>query len=148
MPVTEKSSARLTPKLAPPEPDKDTRDPLSHPVHQRYRKLRSLNDGSAGFVQLAEDKHSKEKVAIKFLKRGTKVIKDADREICNLRLCCMHPYVIRFKEVRYQLQALHIFFQRSHPASQQIQLADLHEVALCQAGAGFACSCCRQLVGA
>lgn len=67
--------------------------------NSRYRKVADLNDGTSGFVQLAEDVHSQQLVAIKFLPRGKKLIKDADREICNLRLCCMHPYIIKFKEV-------------------------------------------------
>ena len=56
-------------------------------------------------MQLAEDIHSQQKLAIKFLARGTKIIKDADREICNLRMCALHPYIIRFKEVRSTLSA-------------------------------------------
>ena len=83
----------------------DARDPLAQQPSCRYRKLGSLNNGSSGFVQLAEDMNTKQKVAIKFLERGTKIIRDADREICNLRLCCMHPFIIRFKEVRILAQA-------------------------------------------
>lgn len=61
--------------------------------------MADLNLGTSAFVQLAEDVHTQQLVAIKFLARGKKLIKDADREICNLRLCSMHPYIIRFKEV-------------------------------------------------
>ncbi|KAK9792998.1 hypothetical protein WJX73_004517 [Symbiochloris irregularis] len=96
--LSQKSSARLTPKLRPPPPGKDTRDPLGKHPSCCYRKIRSLNDGSSGFVQLAEEINTKQQVAIKFLERGSRAIIDADREICNLRLCCMHPFIIRFKE--------------------------------------------------
>lgn len=99
--------------LKPPpqslSPQQDALDPLAQDPNCRYRKLGHVNDGSSGFVLLAEDVHTHEKVAIKFLERGTKVIKDSDREICNLRLCCMHPYIVRFKEVGVQCMSKGVF---------------------------------------
>ena len=38
-------------------------------------------------------------VAIKFIERGSKAMRGVDREVLNLRLCSLHPYVVKFKEV-------------------------------------------------
>lgn len=40
-----------------------------------------------------------EKVALKLLSRGVNNSKVAEREIANLRLCAMHPYIIHMREV-------------------------------------------------
>lgn len=64
----------------------------------RYEKIRDLNSGTFGFVQLARDKASGELVAIKFIERGEKVTKYVEREILNHR-CLMHPHIVQFKEV-------------------------------------------------
>ncbi len=40
------------------------------------------------------------KVAIKLVNRGVSNAKAAEREIANLRLCGLHPYIIHMREVR------------------------------------------------
>jgi serine/threonine protein kinase len=42
-------------------------------VHCRYKKVRDLNSGTFGFVELAMDKTTGQQVAIKFIERGDKV---------------------------------------------------------------------------
>ena len=102
-PHTQTSHTTLPPRRAPPQ--LAGRDPLAQQPGCRYKKIADLNNGTNAFVQLAEDVHTQQLVAIKFLARGKKLIKDADREICNLRLCSMHPYIIRFKEVSSPTQS-------------------------------------------
>eukprot|EP01025_Chloroclados_australasicus_P025094 TRINITY_DN2508_c0_g2_i1.p1 TRINITY_DN2508_c0_g2~~TRINITY_DN2508_c0_g2_i1.p1 ORF type:complete len:355 (-),score=41.31 TRINITY_DN2508_c0_g2_i1:3034-4098(-) len=66
--------------------------------HSRYVKVKDLNQGTFGFVQLCKDKETNEKVAIKFIKRGEEYIsKYVDRELQNHRLL-IHPHVVQFKE--------------------------------------------------
>ena len=38
-------------------------------------------------------------VAIKFIERGSSNMRGVDREVLNLRLVSLHPYVVKFKEV-------------------------------------------------
>lgn len=64
----------------------------------RYFKIGPLGSGGYGFVQLAQDKSTGEKVAIKFIERGSKVTKEVQREILNLRTLA-HDNVVKFKEV-------------------------------------------------
>lgn len=64
----------------------------------RYQKIRDLNSGTFGFVELALDKVTGQQVAIKFIERGDKVTKYVSREIVNHRYL-MHPHVVQFKEV-------------------------------------------------
>lgn len=64
----------------------------------RYEKIRDLNSGSFGFVQLAKDKLTGKKVAIKFIDRGDKVNKHVKNEILNHRNL-LHHHVIQFREV-------------------------------------------------
>jgi len=71
-------------------------EPLDN--HPLYRKLKDLNSGAFGFVQLAEDKETHEKVAIKFLLRGSKINRNVQREILNHRKL-LHHHVVRFKRV-------------------------------------------------
>eukprot|EP00210_Caulerpa_lentillifera_P003239 g3093.t1 len=71
-------------------------DPLVD--HQRYEKIRNLNEGAYGFVVLAKDKLSNEKVAIKFLPRGPRVNKRVEREVLNHKNL-LHHHVIQFKGV-------------------------------------------------
>ena len=40
-----------------------------------------------------------EKVAVKLVSRGVTNAKAAEREIANLRLCALHPYIIHLREV-------------------------------------------------
>lgn len=47
--------------------------PLADPVHPRYEKIKDLNSGTFGFVQLCKDKRTGEVLAIKFIERGEKV---------------------------------------------------------------------------
>ena len=41
-------------------------------------------------------------MAIKFIERGTKAMRGVDREVLNLRLCSLHPYIVKFREARMQ----------------------------------------------
>lgn len=64
----------------------------------RYVKKSDISSGSFGFVQLAQNKHTNELVAIKFLERGDRVTRYVEAEILNHR-SLRHPHVIEFKEV-------------------------------------------------
>ncbi|CAL8466327.1 g5863 [Coccomyxa elongata] len=65
----------------------------------RYEKIRSLGRGSFGFVQLATDKRTKEKVAVKFWPRIPEYITvDVQRELHN-HSRFRHPHIIQFREV-------------------------------------------------
>lgn len=66
--------------------------------HFKYEKIRDLNSGTFGFVQLARVKQTNEQVAVKFIERGEKVTKYVEREILNHR-CLVHPHIVQFKEV-------------------------------------------------
>uniref|UniRef100_A0A7S3QM01 Protein kinase domain-containing protein n=1 Tax=Dunaliella tertiolecta TaxID=3047 RepID=A0A7S3QM01_DUNTE len=66
--------------------------------HPKYEKVKDLNSGTFGFVQLCKDKTTNELVAIKFIERGDKVTKYVEREIVNHRTL-MHPHIVQFKEV-------------------------------------------------
>jgi len=72
-------------------------DPLLN--HPHFKKVKDLNEGTFGFVQLANDTRKDEPVAIKFLERGAGVNKSVLREILNHRLCVVHPNIVQFKEV-------------------------------------------------
>ncbi|MEW5304040.1 MAG: hypothetical protein WDW38_003165 [Sanguina aurantia] len=66
--------------------------------HARYEKIKDLNSGTFGFVQLAKEKATGEIIAIKFIERGEKITKYVEREIINHR-CLVHPHIIQYKEV-------------------------------------------------
>ncbi|KAG2451391.1 hypothetical protein HYH02_003992 [Chlamydomonas schloesseri] len=66
--------------------------------HPRYEKIKDLNSGTFGFVQLARDKLTGETWAVKFIERGDKITKYVEREIINHR-CLVHPHIVQFREV-------------------------------------------------
>jgi len=66
--------------------------------HNKYEKVRDINSGTFGFVQLARNRHTGELLAVKFLERGDKISRYVEREILNHR-CLHHPHIVRFKEV-------------------------------------------------
>ncbi|KAL6778758.1 SNRK2B [Auxenochlorella protothecoides x Auxenochlorella symbiontica] len=66
--------------------------------HAKYQKIKDLNSGTFGFVQLVLDKTTGRQVAIKFIERGDKVTKYVEREIINHRQL-VHPHIVQFKEV-------------------------------------------------
>lgn len=66
--------------------------------HPKYQKVKDLNSGTFGFVQLALDKTTGRQVAIKFIERGDKVTKYVEREILNHRQL-VHPHIVQFKDV-------------------------------------------------
>lgn len=73
-------------------------DPLSE--HKRYEKVKNLNAGAFGFVQLAKDKLNKGAyVAVKFIPRGEGINEYVEAEIINHRQL-LHPHIIQFQEVR------------------------------------------------
>ncbi|GAX81597.1 hypothetical protein CEUSTIGMA_g9025.t1 [Chlamydomonas eustigma] len=67
---------------------------LGHPT---YEKIKDLNSGTFGFVQLCRNKITKEQCAIKFIERGDKITKYVEREIINHRTL-IHPHIVQFKE--------------------------------------------------
>ncbi|BDA49460.1 Serine/threonine-protein kinase SAPK2 [Coccomyxa sp. Obi] len=72
--------------------------------HPRYRKLKELRcrggsgSGSSAeggpLVLLCKDEDTGQLVVIKFLRRGTVEIENAEQDVMNLRLCTAHPYII------------------------------------------------------
>ncbi|DBB12672.1 hypothetical protein WJX82_009176 [Trebouxia sp. C0006] len=66
--------------------------------HARYRKIRDLNRGTFGFVQLALDTQTGTQVAIKFIERGEKISKYVEREILNHKRL-NQPHIIELREV-------------------------------------------------
>eukprot|EP00798_Chlamydomonas_sp_ICE-L_P021102 gene21102-27990_t len=64
----------------------------------KYEKIRDLNSGTFGFVQLCKDKTNGLSVAIKFIERGEKITKYVEREIVNHRQL-IHPHIVQFKEI-------------------------------------------------
>ncbi|KAL0053253.1 hypothetical protein WJX82_003327 [Trebouxia sp. C0006] len=76
-------------------------------ANPKYSKIRDLNAGTFGFVELALDKSTGQQVAIKFIERGDKITKYVEREIMNHR-SLMHPHIVQFKEVFVTQQYLAI----------------------------------------
>lgn len=62
--------------------------------HLRYS--RSAAEREIVFLDLAV---LQDEVAIKMVSRGVSNAKAAEREIANLRLCALHPYIIHMREV-------------------------------------------------
>jgi len=50
------------------------REPLDGLQRSPYRKIKDINSGSYGFVQLCQDTRTNEQVAVKFIERGEKVM--------------------------------------------------------------------------
>lgn len=72
-------------------------DPLRD--SRKYAKIKDLNSGTSGFVQLAFNLETGEQVAIKFIERGPHIQRTVARELLNHRLCALHPHIIQLKEV-------------------------------------------------
>ncbi|KAK9915945.1 hypothetical protein WJX75_006306 [Coccomyxa subellipsoidea] len=66
--------------------------------HPKYQKIRDLDKGTFGFVQLAVDLTTGEQVAIKFIERSQEVSKYVEREILNHKRL-IHPHIVQLKEV-------------------------------------------------
>lgn len=64
----------------------------------RYQKIRDINSGSYGRVQLAIDLITNEQVAIKLVERGCKITKYVERELIN-HSHLLHPHIVQFREV-------------------------------------------------
>lgn len=65
-----------------------------------YRKVRDINSGSTGFVQLAVTKADNALVAIKFMEReGGPSRQVISRELLNQLGCALHPNIIQLKDV-------------------------------------------------
>lgn len=96
-----KSSRRQADKAADGPVPADDMSYQQNPLlnHPHFKKIKDLNEGTFGFVQLATDTRKNELVAIKFLERGAGVNKSVLREILNHRLCVVHPNIVQFKEV-------------------------------------------------
>lgn len=72
-------------------------DPLEGNPH--FELLNPLIPGASSSVYLCRDVRDDEKVAIKLVSRGVTNAKAAEREIANLRLCALHPYIVHLREV-------------------------------------------------
>lgn len=78
---------------------KGSSDPLAECKgggHPKYEKIKDLNAGAFGFVQLCKEKDTGEKVAIKFMERGHKITK-----VCLCRTCFMGPTLLAMFEVSF-----------------------------------------------
>ena len=60
------------------------REPLDGLQRSRYSKIKDINSGSYGFVQLCQDSRTNEQVAVKFIERGEKVYSFSRRRDRNL----------------------------------------------------------------
>eukprot|EP00887_Chlorella_sp_A99_P001753 scaffold19.g1753.t1 len=63
-----------------------------------HQKVRTLNSGAHGFVQLCKDRATGAEVAIKFIERGDKINEYVLHEILNHRQL-VFPHIIQFSEV-------------------------------------------------
>ncbi|KAI3438615.1 hypothetical protein D9Q98_001038 [Chlorella vulgaris] len=104
-PLMQRASGGAGPAAAGPAAGQQKPEPLEG--HVRYQKIKDLNSGTFGFVQLALDRTTGRNVAIKFIERGDKVTKYVEREIINHRQL-VHPHIIQFKEVFLTQQHLSI----------------------------------------
>ncbi|GMH36943.1 hypothetical protein BSKO_04816 [Bryopsis sp. KO-2023] len=66
--------------------------------NKRFTKIKELGSGHFGFVLLAHDNQSGEKVAIKFLLRGMSINRNVEREIINHRRL-YHHHIIEFRGI-------------------------------------------------
>lgn len=64
----------------------------------KYVRVRDINSGSYGRVQLAVDRTTNEQVAIKLVERGCKITKYVERELIN-HSHLLHPHIVQFREV-------------------------------------------------
>ncbi|KAK9840995.1 hypothetical protein WJX81_004902 [Elliptochloris bilobata] len=76
--------------------DRASPEPLEG--NAKYEKVRDINRGSYGFVQLARDRSDGTQIAIKFLPRGEGINVYVEREILNHSVL-LHPHIIQFREV-------------------------------------------------
>ncbi|KAM3254371.1 hypothetical protein ACQJBY_048090 [Aegilops geniculata] len=67
-------------------------------MHDRYELVRDIGSGSHGVARLMRDRLTMELVAVKYIKRGSEMDANVQREIINHR-ALKHPNIIRFKEV-------------------------------------------------
>ncbi|XP_057443727.1 serine/threonine-protein kinase SRK2A-like [Lotus japonicus] len=65
---------------------------------EKYEILKDIGSGNFGVAKLAQNKETKELVAVKYIQRGEKIDECVQREIVNHR-SLRHPHIIRFKEV-------------------------------------------------
>lgn len=87
-----------------------TKEPLLE--HPKYKPVCALNEGTSGFVQLAQDLQTGEQFAIKFMDRGRASIRNFEREVLNLRLCSLHPHIVKLHEVSCFEQARRLMSHR------------------------------------
>ena len=62
--------------------------------------LARLSRGTAAGTCSSEKSVLQDEVAVKMVSRGVSNAKAAEREIANLRLCALHPYIIHMREAR------------------------------------------------
>jgi serine/threonine protein kinase len=70
----------------------------------RYQKIRDINSGSYGRVQLAIDLITNEQVAIKLVERGCKITKYVERELIN-HSHLLHPHIVQVNKFHEILPA-------------------------------------------
>lgn len=68
-------------------------------THSNYVKIKDLNSGTSGFVQLAYNLETGEQCAVKFMELGTQLQRVVVRELLNHRMCALHPHIVQLKEV-------------------------------------------------
>lgn len=64
----------------------------------KYRRIRDINSGSYGQVQLAVDSTTNEQVAIKLMERGSKITKYVERELIN-HSHLLHPHIVQVRRL-------------------------------------------------
>lgn len=62
----------------------------------KYRRVRDINSGTYGRVQLAVDRTTNEQVAIKLMERGDKITKYVERELIN-HSHLLHPHIVQVR---------------------------------------------------
>ena len=67
---------------------------------QRWDACPAEQSYSGGDMLLREVSTLQDEVAVKMVSRGVSNAKAAEREIANLRLCALHPYIIHMREAR------------------------------------------------
>ncbi|EIE19071.1 kinase-like protein [Coccomyxa subellipsoidea C-169] len=88
--------------------------------HPRYRKLKEVRGRGAASraeedlrVLLCKDEDTGRLVVIKFLRRGTAEVENAEQEVMNLRLCTAHPYIVHLRQVFLTNQYLAIVMEHT-----------------------------------
>ena len=85
----------LTHRTSKPGPQREIQRQSA--AKSRPRPIMWCHRGTSGFVQLAYNMETGERVAIKFIHREPDVSHNVTRELLNHRLCALHPHIIQLK---------------------------------------------------